>query len=65
MFLSPTSLKHPSSIFCVMHINFYTSDVRMQHPCSNATKYGGLYRKFYDIRNTQYFDDFSRHTSAK
>ena len=65
MFLSTISLKHPSPINCVLHINFDTSDVRMQHSCITASKYGGLHRTFYDISNTQYLVDFSRHTSAK
>ena len=37
----------------------------MQHLCITAPKYGGLYRTFYDIRKTQFFVNFSRHTSAK
>ena len=65
MFLSTISLKHPSPINCVLHISLDTADVRMQHLCITASKYGGLYRAFYDIRNTQYFVDFSRRTSAK
>ena len=65
MFLSAISLKHPSPINCVLHINLDTSDVRMQHLCITASKCDGLFRTFYDIRNTQYFVDFSRHTSAK
>ena len=52
MFLSTISLKHPSPIKRVLHINLDTSDVPMQHFCTTATKYGGLYRTFYDIRNT-------------
>ena len=65
MFLSTLSLKHPSPINCVLHINLDTSDVRMQHLCITASKCGGLYRTLYGIRNTQYFVDFSRHTNAK
>ena len=65
MFLSTISLKHLSPITCVLHISLDTSDVRMQHLCITASKYGGLFRAFYDILNTQYFVDFSRHTSAK
>ena len=66
MFLSTISLKHPSPINCVLHINLDTPDVRrMQHLCITAAKYGGLYRAFYDIRNTRYFVGFSRHMSAK
>ena len=65
MFLSTISLKHPSPINCVLNINCDTSDVQMQHLCITASKYGGLYGTFYDTRNTQYFVDFSRHTSAK
>ena len=65
MFLSAIFLKHPSPINHVLHINHDTSDVPMQHLCIAAPKYGGLYRTFSDIRNTQFFVDFSRHTSAK
>ena len=65
MFLSTILLKHPSPINCVLHINLDTFDVRMQHLCITASKYGGLYSTLYDIRNTQYFVDFSYHTSAK
>ena len=65
MFLSTILLNHPSPINCVLHINLDTSDVRMQHLCITASKYGELYRTFCDIRNTQYVVDFSRHTSAK
>ena len=65
MFLSTISLKQTSPINCVLHINLDTSDVRRQHSCITASKYGGLYRTFYDIRNTKYFVDFSRQTGAK
>ena len=58
-------MKHPSPFNCVLHINLDISDVRMQHLCITALKYSGLYRTFYDIRNAQYFVDFSRHISAK
>ena len=51
-------LKHPTPINRVLHTNLDTSDVRMQHLCITAPKYGGLYRTFYDIRNTQFFVDF-------
>ena len=54
MFLSIILLKHPSPIKRVLHINLDTSDVPMQHLCITALKYGGLYRTFYDIRNTQF-----------
>ena len=54
MFLSTILLKHPSPINCVLHINLYTSGIPMQHLCITAPKYGGLYRTFYDIRNTQF-----------
>ena len=64
-FLSTKLLKHPSSIKRVLHINLDTSDGPMQHLCITAPKYGGLYRTFYDIRNTQILLIFSRHTSAK
>ena len=65
MFLSTILLKQPSPINRVLHINLDTSNVPMQHLCITARKYGGLYRTFYDMRNTQFFVDFSRHTSAK
>ena len=65
MFLSTILLKHPTPINRELHINLDTSDVPMQHLCITAPKYGGLYRTFYDIRKTQFFVDFSRHTSAK
>ena len=58
MFLSTISLKHQSSIDCVLHINLDISDVRMQHLCITASKYGGLNMTVYGIRNTQYFVDF-------
>ena len=58
MFLTTISLEHPSPINCVLHINLDTSDVRMQHLCITTSKYGGLYRTFYDICYTQYFVDF-------
>ena len=65
MFLSTISLKHPSPVNCELHINHYTSVVQMQHLCITASKYGGLYRTLNYICKTQYFVDFSRHTSAK
>ena len=58
MFLSTKLLKHPSPIKRVLHINLDTSDVSMQHLCITAPKYGGLYRPFYDIRNTQFLSIF-------
>ena len=51
-FLSTKLLKHLSPIKRVLHINLDTSDV--QHLCITAPKYGGLYRTFYDMRNTQF-----------
>ena len=65
MLLSTISLNHQSPINLVPHINLDTSDVRMQHLCITTPNYGGLYMTFYDLCNTQYFVDFSRHTSAK
>ena len=64
-FWSTILLKHTSHINRVLQINLDTSDVPVQHLCITAPKYGGLYRTFYDIRNTSVFVDFSRHTSAK
>ena len=64
MVLSVILVKHPSPINNVLHINLDTSDVPMQHLCIIAPKYGGLYRTFYDIRNTQFLSIFSS-TSAK
>ena len=58
-------LKHRSPIIKVLHINLDTSDVRIQHLCITAPKYGGLYRTFYGIHNTQFFVEFSRHTCTK
>ena len=57
-FLSTKLLKHPSPIKRVLHINLDTSDVPMQHLCITAPKYGGLYRTFYGIRNTQFLSIF-------
>ena len=54
MFLSTILLKHPSPINRVFYINFYTFNVPMQHLYHTKTKYGGLYRPFYNIRNTQF-----------
>ena len=65
MFLSTILLKYPSPITNVLHINLDTSDAPMQQLCIAAPDYGGLYRTFYGMRNTQFFVDFSRHTSAK
>ena len=58
MFLSTILLKHPSPIKRVLHINLDTSDVPMQHVRITASTYGGLYRTFYDIRNTQFLSIF-------
>ena len=58
MVLSTKLLKHPSPIKCVLHIILDTSDVPMQHLCITAPKYGGLYRTFYDKRNTQFLTIF-------
>ena len=58
MFLSTKLLKQPSPIKRVLHINLDTSYVSMQHLCITAPKYGGLYRTFYDIRNTQFLSIF-------
>ena len=58
-FLSTKLLKHSSPINRVLHINLDTSDGPMQHLCITAPKYGGLYRTFYDIRNTQFCRFFS------
>ena len=59
MFLSTILLKHPSHINCVLLINLDTSDIPMQHLGITASKYGGLYRTFYDKRNTQFLSIFS------
>ena len=56
--LSTKLLKHPLPIKRVLHIKLDTSDVPMQHLCITAPKYGGLYRTFYDIRNTQFLSIF-------
>ena len=58
MFLSSILLTHPSPINRLLHINLDTFDVPMQHLCITAPKYGGLYRTFYDIRNTQFLSIF-------
>ena len=57
MFLSTILLKHPSAIKRVLLINLDTSDVPMQHV--TAPNFGGLYKTFYDIRNTQFSSIFS------
>ena len=57
-FLLTKLLKHPSPIKRELHINLDTSDVSLQHLCIKAQKYGGLYRTFYDIRNTQLLSIF-------
>ena len=54
MFLCTILLKHPPPINRVLHINLDTSDVPMQHLYIIAPKYGGQYRTFIDIRNTQF-----------
>ena len=54
MFLSTILLKHPLPINRVLHINLDTSDVPIKHLCITVTKYGGLYRTYYDTRNTQF-----------
>ena len=58
MFLSTILLKHPSPINRVLTIILDTSDVPMQHLCITAPKYGGLYRTFYVICNTQFLSIF-------
>ena len=58
MILSTILSKHPSSIKRVLLVNLDTSDVPMQHLCMTAPKYGGLYRTFYDVRNTQFLSIF-------
>ena len=58
MLLSTIFFKHPAPINRVLHINLDTSDVPMQHLCITAPNYGGLYRTFYDIRNTQFVSIF-------
>ena len=58
MFLSTILLKHPSPMNRVLHINLDTSDVQMQDLYITTPKYGGLYRTFYDIRNTQFLSIF-------
>ena len=58
MFLSTILLKHPSPINRVLRINLNNSHVPMQHLCITALKYGGQYRTFYDIRNTQFLSIF-------
>ena len=58
LFLSTILLKHPSGINRVLQINLDTYDVPMHHLCITAPKYGGLYRTFNDIRNTQFLSIF-------
>ena len=58
MLLYTILLKHPTPINRVLHINLDTFDVPMQHLCITAPKYGGLYRTFYDIRNTRFLSIF-------
>ena len=48
------SIETSSPINRVLHIHFDTSDVPVQHLCITAPTYGGLYRTFYDILNTQF-----------
>ena len=57
-FLSTKLLKQLSPIKRVLHISLDTSDIPMQHLCITASKYGGLYGTFYDIRNTQFLSIF-------
>ena len=58
MFFVDIISEHPSPNKRVLRINLDTSDVPMQHLCITASKYGGLYRTFYDIRNTQFLSIF-------
>ena len=58
MFLSSKLLKHSSPINRLLHINLDTSDVPMQHLCITAPKYGGLFRTFYDIHESQFLSIF-------
>ena len=58
MFLSTILLKYRSPFNCVLQINLDTSDVQMQHLYITGPKYGGLYRTFCDIRNTQFLSSF-------
>ena len=58
MFLSTILLLHPLLIICVLHNNLDTSDVPMQHLYITKPKYGGLYRTFYGVRNTQFLSIF-------
>ena len=58
MFLPTILLKHPSPINCLLHINLDTSDVPMLHLYITEPKYGGLYRTFYGVRNTQFLSIF-------
>ena len=58
MFLSTILLKHPSPINCVLHINLNTSDLPLEHLYITELKYGGQYRTFYDVRNTQFLSIF-------
>ena len=58
MFFVDKIIETMSPIKRVLHINLDTSDVPMQHLCITAPKYGGLYRTFYDMRNTQFWSIF-------
>ena len=58
MFLSTILLRHPSPINRVLHVNLDTSDIPMQDLCISASKYGGPYRTFYGICNTQFLSIF-------
>ena len=58
MFLSTILLKPSSPINRVLQINLDTSDIPIQHLCITTPKYGGLYRTFYDMRNTQFLSTF-------
>ena len=58
MFLSTILLIHLSPINHVLHMNLDTYDIPMQRLCNAAPKYGGLYRTFYEIRNSQFLSIF-------
>ena len=58
MFLCTILLKHLSPINRILHINLDSFDGPMQHLCIIAPKYGGQYRTFNDIRNTQFLSIF-------
>ena len=56
--LSTILLKHTSPINRVLHPILDTSDFPMQHLCTTAPKYGGLYKTFYDICKTKFLSIF-------